>query len=505
MARPWKHPKTGVYWYRKVVPAHLRAAIGKTEIKRSLSTKDPEEAKRRYPDVAARVDAMLLAAQYDKPARLNHRQLLGLVGDWYRAELAVREEDPTEVALQLDRAALIAALEPDPEDGRPPGPLGHLMIPDDAARKVDEDARIEAAMQPHVDRLLIDRGLFIDAESRSKLARTMFKHALLLNMRVADRLQEDYSPDPVANRLPSFVPSVTPDPEPGPSLAELIEGWARDAAPTPDVKRKFTYHLRLLAQHLGTGDLTETDALRIRRKDVIAFKEAELQAGKAPKTVWSELAGIGAVLSWAAKNDKIRVNPASNIDVPALKAAKRRGEKPRYPYTPEEAETILKAARSETAPDLRWLPWLCAFTGARIGEVAGVCGKDIHAIDGQWFIAIGLDGRRVKTGSSRRRVPLHPVLVAEEFLTYAQTSGCSRPGQATRWPGGYAAMSGSRTPRKAQATPGAIASRTKAARLVAIDLNSRRTVVNPVFSDAIRSGCPPNASAKPARRNRQRR
>src|SRR5690349_14189393 len=112
MARPWKHPKTGVYWYRKVVPAHLRAAIGKTEIKRSLRTKDPEKAKHRYPDVAANVDAMLMAAQYAKPAHLTHRRLLGLVGDWYRAELAAREEDPTAVAFQLDRAALIAALEP---------------------------------------------------------------------------------------------------------------------------------------------------------------------------------------------------------------------------------------------------------------------------------------------------------------------------------------------------------------------------------------------------------
>ncbi len=85
MARPWKHPKTGVYWYRKVVPAALRAAIGKTEIKRSLGTKDPGEARRRYPDMAAKVDAMLLAAQYDKPARLTNRQLYGLLGDWYRA------------------------------------------------------------------------------------------------------------------------------------------------------------------------------------------------------------------------------------------------------------------------------------------------------------------------------------------------------------------------------------------------------------------------------------
>jgi hypothetical protein len=31
MARPWKHPQTGIYWLRKRVPDDLRAAVGKLE------------------------------------------------------------------------------------------------------------------------------------------------------------------------------------------------------------------------------------------------------------------------------------------------------------------------------------------------------------------------------------------------------------------------------------------------------------------------------------------
>ena len=45
MARPFKHPKTGVYWLRKVVPAPRRATVGQCELKGSLRTKDPEAAK----------------------------------------------------------------------------------------------------------------------------------------------------------------------------------------------------------------------------------------------------------------------------------------------------------------------------------------------------------------------------------------------------------------------------------------------------------------------------
>ncbi len=29
MSRPYKHPKTGIYWLRKVVPEPLRAIVGK--------------------------------------------------------------------------------------------------------------------------------------------------------------------------------------------------------------------------------------------------------------------------------------------------------------------------------------------------------------------------------------------------------------------------------------------------------------------------------------------
>ncbi|WP_433995091.1 DUF6538 domain-containing protein [Afipia massiliensis] len=29
MSRPWKHPDSGVYWFRRGVPADLRALVGK--------------------------------------------------------------------------------------------------------------------------------------------------------------------------------------------------------------------------------------------------------------------------------------------------------------------------------------------------------------------------------------------------------------------------------------------------------------------------------------------
>jgi hypothetical protein len=48
MSRPWKHPKTGIYWLRKRDPEHLQPLVLKQEIKLSLKTKDPEVAKREH-------------------------------------------------------------------------------------------------------------------------------------------------------------------------------------------------------------------------------------------------------------------------------------------------------------------------------------------------------------------------------------------------------------------------------------------------------------------------
>lgn len=48
--------RTGVYGYRKRVPNSLRPIIGRTEIIKSLGTRDPDEAKVRLKEMDASVD-----------------------------------------------------------------------------------------------------------------------------------------------------------------------------------------------------------------------------------------------------------------------------------------------------------------------------------------------------------------------------------------------------------------------------------------------------------------
>jgi hypothetical protein len=56
MPRPFKKPETGVYYLRRIVPADIRALTGKTEVRRSLKTKDPRTAARRFTEAARAVE-----------------------------------------------------------------------------------------------------------------------------------------------------------------------------------------------------------------------------------------------------------------------------------------------------------------------------------------------------------------------------------------------------------------------------------------------------------------
>src|SRR6202000_1911786 len=88
----------------------------------------------------------------------------------------------------------------------------------------------------------------------------------------------------------------------------------------------------------------------------------------------------------------------------------------------EEAKTVLDAARREKETHKRWVPWVCAYTGARIGEICQLRSEDIKKIDGIWCIAFAAEAGSLKNVNSERVVPVHSALMEEGFLKYADFS-----------------------------------------------------------------------------------
>jgi hypothetical protein len=97
-----KHPKTGVYYFRRAIPPDLRPFIGKgVQWKETLSTKNVAEAKRHAHDVASRVEAA-----FDEARRKANPDLRPALSD---AEIAALAREWLSVGLYEDAKARLAA------------------------------------------------------------------------------------------------------------------------------------------------------------------------------------------------------------------------------------------------------------------------------------------------------------------------------------------------------------------------------------------------------------
>jgi integrase len=138
------------------------------------------------------------------------------------------------------------------------------------------------------------------------------------------------------------------------------------------------------------------------------------------------LAAAKVVFAWAVENRRLDANPALGVSVRVPKRHRPRGPS----FTSPEAHTILSASLSrdqgkisrEHALARRWIPWMCAYSGARVGEVAQMRGRDIVEVEGIWAMRITPEAGSTKNGQARI-VPLHPHLVEQGLLKVAEEAG----------------------------------------------------------------------------------
>lgn len=84
MPTPWKHPKTGVYYFRRAVPADVRVRLG-WEVKTSLKIKSVAEAKRLYAAEFQKFEQRIEIARRD--FKLSPRAAKALASEWLRNAL----------------------------------------------------------------------------------------------------------------------------------------------------------------------------------------------------------------------------------------------------------------------------------------------------------------------------------------------------------------------------------------------------------------------------------
>lgn len=131
------------------------------------------------------------------------------------------------------------------------------------------------------------------------------------------------------------------------------------------------------------------------------------------------------MFQWALEQKHISRNPFTGIKVTVPKRKQLRDTRA---FLADEASIILtaSAAISDTRRAheacKRWVPWLCAYTGARSGEITQLRVADVIERDGVRAIRITPEAGTVKSGKARV-VPLHEHLLAQGFLKFVREHG----------------------------------------------------------------------------------
>jgi integrase len=195
------------------------------------------------------------------------------------------------------------------------------------------------------------------------------------------------------------------------AFSDLVDGWAKERRPVAKTIYEWSRVVKQLAAFLK-----HDDARALTGDDLVRWKEAMLTEGLRPKTIQdAKLAPVRAILQWGVSNKKLRSNVADGI---SLDTRSKQGEKKRS-FTDEEAKIVLAAAAVSTDPVKRWVPWIGAYSGARVSEICQLRREDVVEFDGIWCMKIMPEAGSVKTSGSERIIPVHPALEKSGFLQFA--------------------------------------------------------------------------------------
>ena len=311
-----------------------------------------------------------------------------------------------------------------------------------------EDSKVE-------DHLILNGiNLPLGHPSRQKLVLELARQKVRAHLDIIRRKQGDHTvlaPTRPELDLGGLIPRA-----PGLKLADMFALWKSERRPAARTAMEFRLYLdRFVSLH---GDL---DLKQITRAHIQQFRDAMLEFprkipakmrhdGVRDLILWANsqndvprlgattvndraIGALSAILATAVREKEIDENPCHGTRV-KLQVGEGDG---RPPYTDADLKVIFsspvfkegqrpKGGAGEAA---FWLPYLALFTGARLEELAqlrvkDVCvderdGERIDYLDLMTMEASAATKLRRKTSSSRRKVPLHSVLIERGFLDYA--------------------------------------------------------------------------------------
>jgi len=221
---------------------------------------------------------------------------------------------------------------------------------------------------------------------------------------------------------PTTIIIAAPTRRRGKRLSDAIEAFCKEKEHSWSAKTKKEYSgvFDKLLEGLTDPWLQDLD-----RPALVTYRDVLTKEGKAVKTVNKYLQSLSTVLRHANRLKWIQGNPAEGLGL----QDNRRPDEIRRAFTSEEIKTIFESLQrdkelfyTQGKHERYWLPLLGIFTGARVNELAQLSIIDVFEDDGIPAIAItssGGEGKRIKSETSRRNIPLHQDLLTLGFLVYA--------------------------------------------------------------------------------------
>ncbi|MER8601026.1 tyrosine-type recombinase/integrase [Mesorhizobium sp. M1339] len=219
---------------------------------------------------------------------------------------------------------------------------------------------------------------------------------------------------------PSLGSSLPPAPTAKPiSLDELFERWEAETDPSASTLSSWRGITRDLKSFVGDK---ADDITRIAAEDIVGWKDKLVKANKAAATISRGYLGCArALFRFAVANRLAASDPSQGIKV----TRKMKAGKKMLGYSGEEVARLLNLASNASDPWKKWLPWLAAATGSRIGEVAQLHGSHVFEEEGYQVVKImpASDAGSLKNAESERTVPIHPALLTAGFLAFVAEKG----------------------------------------------------------------------------------
>lgn len=403
MARPVSRPASSFKQFRKRVPADIQClAKGQrvvlklppdcpgSEVYFSLRTSDPSLVNRRQATAINQLEAHFQVLRTEvRP--LSHLERVAFSGLVYQ-ELVKRFEHHPGVPWVWD------AFKDGFDEDALSGPEG-----------------VSDWFGEFIDSLALREGFVPDPESRSAMAKEAARAFIEAASRLERNANGDYSPDPVATRFP---PWETNKPNASAvSIHDVFQRWQKERKPSASTISTWRGCVAGFVAHLGHDDLA-----RVTSTDVRAWKDALIDRGLSPKTIaGGHLATLNTLYRFAVENELVPGNPADGVKL----LIKRRAGTGMLPHGDDDVARILSLSQLETLPYRRWVPWLLAFSGARVGEITQLWGRRVLQVDGVHVLRIRAaeDGGSLKNAGAERDIPIHPAIVDQGFLAFVKERG----------------------------------------------------------------------------------